>query len=362
MRRPALLLAACAACAGPTEPTAPFDPAEPGPYTAAHTRRQLPPDPTGRALTVELWYPSEADPVAPRATAEAYAIDQDQALALQALLDAAPAGCPTRTSAAATDAPPAPDPRGAVVFSHCHECTRFSSFTLAAHLASHGLIVAAPDHDGNTLWDAGTDGALPITEATLRLRADDLGRVTDALLAGTLDLPAGLTIDPDRLGAMGHSFGSSSAALLAQSDPRVRASLGLAAPMDNPLAPGVDLTTLDIPLLWLLAREDNSITELGNLVMRNEFDAATGPAWKAEVDDAGHWSFSDLCGLVDAFQPGCGSAERQTAPSEPFTYLPVARGLSVANTLAAAFFGEQLLGHTDALANLTLDGVQLDAR
>jgi predicted dienelactone hydrolase len=360
MRILPLLLLGCTA--EPT-PTAPFDPTVDGPYAPAHLRRVLPADADGRSLVVEVWYPTEVEPGAARSVVEAFATDPDQAAAYQSLLDLAPADCPTRQTTLLPDATPAAGPWPAVVFSHCHECTRFSSFTIAARLASHGLIVAAPDHHGNTLWDADSEEALGINASTLSLRLDDLGRVVDGLVDGTL-LPDGLQLDPARLASMGHSFGSGSAALLAQEDPRITATLGLAAPMDNPLVPSlkVDIAGLDLPLLWLIAREDNSITEFGNLAMRSEHTQATGPAWLVEVDDAGHWSFSDLCAVIDGFRPGCGEDERQTAPGEPFTYLPVAAGLQVASTVAAAFFGEQLLGHTGAVDALDLPGAQLTSK
>ena len=82
--------------------------------------------------------------------------------------------------------------------------------------------------------------------------------------------------------------------------------------MENPLVPGVMLSQLASPADVLVAKEDNSITEFGNKFIRDNFTDATVPAYKIEVPDAGHWSVSDLDGLVDIFEAGCGDGVRQT--------------------------------------------------
>ena len=130
--------------------------------------------------------------------------------------------------------------------------------------------------------------------------------------------------------------------MVAETDPRVGAGFALAAPMQNPLLPGVTITNIAKPLGFLVAVEDNSITELGNQLIRNNFDAAVGPAWKIEVADAGHWSVSDLVGLVDGFAPGCGAGTRQT-DGQPFTYLDAATGRAITAAYATAFFKAYLV-------------------
>ena len=54
------------------------------------------------------------------------------------------------------DAPPAADtaPFPLIVFSHGSGGTRFQSIYLMEHLASHGFVVMAVDHPGNTIIDA----------------------------------------------------------------------------------------------------------------------------------------------------------------------------------------------------------------
>jgi hypothetical protein len=124
--------------------------------------------------------------------------------------------------------------------------------------------------------------------------------------------------------------------------------------MDNPLIEGVHIANLHVPLAFLVAVEDNSITEIGNdLIRKQNFAMATAPAWKWEVADAGHWSFSDVNGAADLFMAGCGAATRQTT-GDPFTYLDPATGRAIAAAYTTAFF-RATLEHDDG-ARAYLDG------
>ena len=232
-----------------------------------------------------------------------------------------------------------------MLFSHCHSCTRLSNATTAARLASHGFVVAAVDHASDTLWDhlAGHDS--DITSAVLEVRAADVRFLLDMLpmLVDDADLT--------HVGVFGHSFGSVTAGRVAQLDDRISAAAGLCAPMDNPLTPGVDITALAMPLMFILAEEDNSITEFGNTLIRNNFRDAPSSVWKYEVPDAGHWSVSDLDGLVPIFAPGCGPSTRMSDGTD-FTYLDPTTGRALAAAYVTAFFRSALLGDAGATSYL----------
>ncbi len=347
----------------------PADYSAAGDHPVGHTTFVLDDTARDRLLTVEVWYPAAA--AGATGTIQEFVADSDSAL-LSDVLDAAPPGCVNLATAATRDAAPvARDDSPAaglplLLMSHCHNCLRFSTFSLAERLASHGFVVAAPAHADNTLWDARRDQAVEISGAFLDVRVGDLQVVLDAMLDGDPAIPDTLVsrIDATRIGAVGHSYGSITAGKLAQDDPRIKAVAGLAAPMENPLAPGVKMTDIQVPLLLMVMVEDNSITEAGNFLIRQNFDIANAPAWKIEVADAGHWSLSDICGLVPDFDRCCGDGMRQTN-GEPFTYLPVETGIRITQNAVGAFFGRYLLdeaGAEDVLAEPWPSGVEITSK
>ena len=69
--------------------------------------------------------------------------------------------------------------------------------------------------------------------------------------------------DLTHVGVLGHSFGAVTAGRVAQLDTRFSAAAALCAPMENPLTPGVTLADIHVPLMFVVAIEDNSITEFG---------------------------------------------------------------------------------------------------
>lgn len=110
-----------------------------------HQAEQTYAQPSGEEVTipVSIWYPTT------QASGEApmyYGIVEDT----EAMVDAEPAA-----SVHAGGYP-------VLVFSHGSNLYGASSSFLARHFASHGWIVAAPDHVGNLLVDYGTDPGLPI--------------------------------------------------------------------------------------------------------------------------------------------------------------------------------------------------------
>ena len=96
------------------------------------------------------------------------------------------------------------------------------------------------------------------------------------------------------------------------------------------------------------------------MLFRSNFAAAASPAWKVEIADAGHWSFSDIAGIVPAFNAGCGEGVRQSVPGEPFTYIDNALARDITATYGMLFFASELFGDQaarDALATSKLPDV-----
>ena len=147
---------------------------------------------------------------------------------------------------------------------------------LCTHLASHGYVVAAPDHVRNTAVDVAARarrtarGDLMTPEARAALiaqmiadRVPDLRFVVSTILGGTSDVSR--STDGARVGLVGWSFGGWSVLATPEVDERIRAVAAFApAGAANPL-PGILPVTLtfkwkrDVPTLLLAAEDDRSI-------------------------------------------------------------------------------------------------------
>lgn len=178
-----LLLAACGRAPDDTAAPAPdlrTELTEAGPWRAGYRASELSyPDPAGggdRTLRLALWYPTEDE------TGDEVRYD--------GLFEA---------PGVLGDATPASGPWPLVVFSHGHQGFAENSGFLMAFLASHGFLLAAPDHTDNTFLD-GSDR----TTAIYFQRPLDLSAVLDHVLGGG---EAGLVASDDPILLMGHSFG-----------------------------------------------------------------------------------------------------------------------------------------------------------
>ncbi len=210
--------------------------------------------------------------------------------------------------------------------SHCYGCTRFSTATVATHLATHGFVVVAPDHVGDTLFDKLAGIGLPLDGDTLAVREADVQAAHRAALAGEL----GVDVDPEGVVAFGHSFGAVTVGRF------LHEGQGLPGGPKAALFVG-RVAALDVPLVFLRLLEDHSIGETGNLLIAANFASAVAPAWKVDMAEAGHWSPSDLVGVLEDFMPECGEDERAVS-GEPFSCLSAFRGRAFTGEVAAAFF------------------------
>ena len=330
-----------------------------GSYDVANTTIELIDVMRERALTIEVWYPS----IDHSTSLAESPINFEQTLSsrteLSALYDAAPDNCPTRMTTSIRDGVPLikNTPMPLIFFSHCLNCGRYSSFSIAERLAGHGMIVVSIDHAG-LLPFLPTAMGENLSPSQLEVRVQDLKFAMKLVLTGeiftTSDILQDVLIDPTRIGVFGHSFGSVTAGFFAKSEPLILAVAGLAAPMENPLFPDFKIKDLNIPNMLLLAEEDNSIGEFGNTLIRTNFETAPTPAWRIDIANSGHWSVSDLCGLTETFSPGCGSAIRHstTGPGTTFEYLPVSDAIEIAQHYLTAFFLTYIEQRQDAFEYL----------
>lgn len=330
---------------------------KPGPNPVGHAIFTVTDTARSRSLVVQLWYPAAASAksAADAGTAiEDLVLDPADHATMAALVAAAPAGCTRRKVKSAKDAEPASGAWPLVLYSHCHGCTRFSSGAIAERLASHGYAVIAPDHTGNTLFDEQRGVDAPLNGAFLEVRRGDISFVLDQAFEGSA-LPEKLRgkFDPAKVAMFGHSYGGATTGLVLARDPRVKAGLAIGAPMENDLLPPAKMAEIHQPAMFLLAREDNSISEIGNNIIRSNFKLGNKPIWLSEVDDAGHWSFSDIAGLTKNLMPGCGEGTRQTEVGEPFFYLDNEGARALGASYVTSFVAAELSGDASAKAFLT---------
>ncbi len=271
-----------------------YDPFERGPAPVGVVTLELTDASRARTLPVEVWYP---------ATEAHRGQDLDDATRDQyRQLPFAPevAQDAVRDAAAETA-----EPRPLIVFSHGFGGERRQTTHLCTHWASHGYVVAAMDHVGNTTVDmmqmatAGAEQSDPMAliGRFIADRPADASFVIDRMLAG--DAP--LEIDAARIGISGHSFGGWTTLMVTRSDDRVRAALPLApAGGRTPLTPAgvandmVDALELDwdreVPTLYLVAELDTLLPLDG---MRDLVARTRKPCRAVNLLDADHFHFCD---------------------------------------------------------------------
>jgi len=282
----------------------------------------------------------------------------------------------TGFGAALKDAPVAEaDPFPVVVFSHGHAAFAIESLFLAEHLATHGYVVAACEHVGNTF---GTYEPEKLVQG-LEDRPLDVSLVLDTLLAWNDDEAHPLygRLDPARVGMAGHSMGAyttlvmmgpqvsiqrfvdacrepeaatrqgqwflcddllrSAAVTPPTCDPcrpgdaRFKAFLAMTPGFSEAFLPG-EIAALQQPVL-ILGGELDDVTPLDPSV-RPFFEQATHPDTRLwTLAGASHNSFSNACALFHTASMGCGP-----------DFIEPERGYELIRTAGAAWFGTYLKG------------------
>jgi predicted dienelactone hydrolase len=262
----------------PTEPTGPtidevrFD--EPGDFPVGVTTLQLDTGPS-----VEVWYPA-VDGTTGSVT---YDVRDFTPPAIRELLTGdVPA---TFTFAGARDVGVADGVFPVVLFSHGASGMRLQSSFLTSHLASHGMIVVAPDHPSRDLMNA--LGGRTDDEQTDPV--DDLLGSLDLILAENDDEASRFAgrVEPGRVAALGHSAGGGTI-LGAALDDRVGSYVSMAAggPAEGSEFP-------DVPSLFVAGATDEIVTPADRT--RPAFEAAPAPTAYVEIAETGHNGFNDFC-------------------------------------------------------------------
>jgi predicted dienelactone hydrolase len=174
-----------------------------------------------------------------------------------------------------------------LLFSHGSCGYPLQSVFMTGLLASHGFIVVAPPHPGNTINEFPACGSPAAQVASAAERPQDMEYVLDQMLAANADSgsPFFGSIDPDRLGMSGHSFGGLTTFLTVGIDSRFKVAMPLAAA--TPVG-----GMLTIPSLAMFGSVDTYVN-LPNI--QTAYAASQSPKYLVEIKDAGHFAFSGLC-------------------------------------------------------------------
>lgn len=270
--------------ATPDESLAPPD--EPGPYGVGRTTLELDDTSRERPLVADVWYPT-----APDATGD------------PSIYSFIPGIEFASETALADVAVSTEGPFPLVIYSHGSGGLRYIASFFTELLASHGFVVAAVDHVGNTAVELVT-GAETDREAVALNRVQDVQFLITEML-GVSDAVDGLfagTIDADKVGVTGHSFGGFTAFAAVggfsndlgavEGDDRVDAIVAMAP------ASGInsadELEAVDVPTLLVSGTKD--VTTPIDPDTEAAWDAITGrPLWRVDITDGGHQSFTDVC-------------------------------------------------------------------
>lgn len=213
-----------------------------------------------RLLPFEVWYPASAG-----------SFGLDLSPLTQDTFSVLP-DTPPQRQAAVRDATPEAGPFPLLIYSHTSLGHRRQSTFLCTHLASHGYVVAAVDHTGNSFADYVARAGATLTseqreEMLQRIISDrvpDLRFLAESLLGDE-------HVDKARLGLIGWSFGGWAVLATPEVNDRVGAIVALApGGASNPL-PGIIPARLTfdwrrpVPTL-LLAAEGDRYTLLDGIV------------------------------------------------------------------------------------------------
>lgn len=339
----------------------------PGPYLVGNTSlvfedasRDLSCGQGKRRLVVEIWYPAAEEALSgPENHLTDFFLDQrEEVIAILKALGELPEEGPLEDPPTGSyrDAPVHAEagPMPVLVFSHGFQSNRFQNYTMANYLASHGYLVAAPDHTCNAKVAPLPEGVIQFSASNVFLSIFERMADVSFLIDVFTQRPPGMfqgRIDLEHIGFWGHSFGGITVTEQVKHDHRVSAMLQLAS-FGLPVPEVPEECTAASMYLW--GRQDKIMAPY-----KGWHDAVIDqmplPKYTLEVFDAGHFAFSDLClisGKLAAHGDGCGWGTR-IGTGEPFENPDHASMHKVLNAYATAFLGASFFGYpelTDFLA------------
>jgi dienelactone hydrolase len=243
-----------------------------------------------------------------------------------------------------------------VVFSHGSGAYRASYIYWCEYLASHGYVVAAPDHPGSARYTV-VDGEVVVPggprsdrKTMERERPLDVCTVMDGMeRLAKEDARFQGRVDCSNVAVTGMSFGGyTTAEYLEFQDPRVKAAImqcpSIAKSGTTKLA--TERKNKETPVMVMLGTEDTVLGEDANQAGRDYIDNHLSPSsYLLEIVRGGHVSFTS-CEIYDPdYGNGIGANKEcpsLTKPGETYMPLDIAEQHRMINSYGLAFLNAHL--------------------
>lgn len=233
-----------------------------------------------------------------------------------------------------------------VIFSHGNGGTRMQNTFWCDYLASHGYVIVSADHTANARVTV-IKGKPILFQGDQREnsavdRPKDVSSLLDqiTLWNGGADSRFSGKLDLSKPVAAGMSFGSWTAIVAADRDPRFKAVIAMAAAPE-------EHSNLTVPSLYMLGTEDRTIKATGNERIRGVYAKRARDGFLLELKNGGHYSFTDIFKLDKNYGDGAGQGKR--AGGEAFNYTSMEKTYQIINSYSIAFLGLYVRGEREYL-------------
>lgn len=290
-----------------------------GPFAVGHEQlRAIDSARNDRSILVDLWYPVD---------------DDDAEGGVQTFYPLSGPTIGLDSKVARDDVPvSAREGQTFLVFSHGYQGINLQSIELMEALASHGFIIASPEHTGNAQASP-TD---TFDEAAAN-RVPDVSFLIDWMIARSLDPGDAFyqRIDEESFGVVGNSFGASTAVGMASgwagapADARVKAIVPISVVIDgemqlddrpSPFAGFSEeqLASIVVPVMLIGGTEDVNVL-IGNHQIAFDQMINAPRVYKVDIIGANHFHFQAVCTFGELLL-GLGIEQEQwpEALIEPF--------------------------------------------